>query len=544
MSDSKDLDRARECYRTRAWTDAYQAFSRAEQLAPLTARDLELLATCAYLVGRDAEYLKALERAHLAHLEEGEVLRGARCAFWIGLRLAFRGEIGQATGWFGRAQRLLEREGPEAVERGYLLVPVAEEHLDAGDCDAAYTAAETAAGVGERSRDTDLVAIARHQQGRARLQQRRLDEGLSLLDETMVLVIAGRLSPVVTGLMYCSVVDNCQRVYALGRAREWTAALAAWCDEQPEMVAFSGICRVHRAEILQLRGAWPGAIAEARRARERALAVDPRVAAAASYQLGELHRLQGEFAAAEDAYREANQGGLEAQPGFALLRLAQGRADTAGAAIRRALKGTSEPCQRTRLLAAGVEILITEGDLEEAQSVCRELEALARDFNTGALNALAAQARGALELALGNAEGALHSLRLAIDTWRQVEAPYLVATVRVSLGVAYRALGDDEGGDLEIEAAKTAFARMGAVPDLRRVEQIRRREPAAQTHGLTGRELEVLRLVASGLTNKAIAAQLFVSERTVDRHVSNIYSKLGVSSRAAATASAYENKLI
>jgi DNA-binding CsgD family transcriptional regulator len=543
MSDAKDLDRARECYRTRAWADAYQAFSRAEQLEPLSARDLELLATSAYLVGRDAEYLKALERAHLAYLEAEESLRSARCAFWIGLRLAFRGEMGQANGWFGRAQRLLAREG-EAVEQGYLLLPVAEEHLGAGDCDAAYAAAEKAAGLGERFQETDLVAIARHQQGRARLQQRRLEEGLSLLDETMVLVVAGRLSPVVTGLMYCSVVDNCQRVYALGRAREWTTALAAWCDEQPEMVAFSGICRVHRAEILQLRGAWPEAISESRRARERALAVDPRVAAAASYELGELHRLQGDFAAAEDAYRQANQGGLEAQPGLALLRLAQGRADTAGAAIRRTLKGTTEPCQRTRLLSAGVEILIAEGDVEEAGEACRELETLAKEFNTGALTAIAAQARGALELASGNAEGALHSLRLAMETWRQVEAPYLVASVRVMLGVAYRALGDSEGSDLELEAAKTVFEHMGAIPDLRRIDQIRRPAPATSAHGLTARELEVLRLVATGMTNKAIAAQLFVSERTVDRHVSNIYSKLGVSSRAAATASAYEHKLI
>jgi len=539
-----ELDRARECYRLRAWADAYEAFSRAEQLASLAAGDLELLATSAYLVGRDTEYLKALERAYLAHLDAGEGLQSARCAFWIGLRLAFRGEMGQATGWFGRAQRLLEREGLEAVEQGYLLLPVAEEHLGAGESDAAYAAAERAADVGERFHDIDLVAIARHQQGRARLQQRRLEEGLSLLDETMILVVAGQLSPVVTGLMYCSVVDNCQRVYALGRAREWTTALAVWCDAQPDMVAFSGICRVHRAEILQLRGAWPEAISEARRARERALPVDQRVAAAASYQLGELHRLKGEFAAAEEAYRSANEGGIEPQPGLALLRLAQGRPDTAGAAIRRALKLNSEPCQRTRLLSAGVEILIAEGDLAEAQSACIELEALAKDFDTGALNALAAQARGALELAAGNTERALHSLCLAIDVWRQVEAPYLVARVRVLLGLAYRALRDDEGGDLELDAARVAFERVGAVPDLRRIDQILRPAPAATAHGLTGRELEVLRLVASGMTNKAIAAQLFVSERTVDRHVSNIYSKLGVSSRAAATASAYEHKLI
>jgi DNA-binding CsgD family transcriptional regulator len=548
MSDANDhreeLERARASYDTRAWAEAYQAFARAESKAPLAAEDLELLATSAYLVGRDADYLKALERAHLAYVDTGAGLRSARCAFWIGLRLAFRGEMGQATGWFSRAQRLLEREGEPSVEQGYLLLPVAEEHLDAGDGDAAYAAAESAADLGERFRDVDLVALARHQQGRARLKQRRLAEGLSLLDETMILVVSGRLSPVVTGLMYCSVVDSCQRVYALGRACEWTEALATWCDEQPEMIAFSGICRVHRAEVLQLRGAWPEAISEALRARERVQAEDRGASAAASYQLGEILRLRGEFAAAEEAYRNASQLGVEPQPGLALLRLAQGRSDTAGAAVRRALKVTLEPWRRTRLLSACVEIFIAEGALEEAASACTELEALAKDFEAAALHAVAAQARGALELSAGNAEAALRSLRVAIQAWRDVEAPYLVATVRVAMGVAYRVLGDEEGCALELEAAKLVFENVGAVPDLRRIQALLRPVSAGSTHGLTARELEVLRLVASGLTNKAIAARLFVSERTVDRHVSNIYSKLGVSSRAAATASAYEHKLL
>jgi DNA-binding NarL/FixJ family response regulator len=548
MSDPNDhreeLERARASYETRAWAEAFQAFARAESKAPLGAEDLELLATSAYLVGRDADYLKALERAHLAYVDTGAGLRSARCAFWIGLRLAFRGEIGQATGWFSRAQRLLEREDVPSVEQGYLLLPVAEERLEAGDGDAAYAAAERAADLGERFQDIDLVALARHMQGRARLKQRRLAEGLSLLDETMILVVSGRLSPVVTGLMYCSVVDSCQRVYALGRACEWTEALATWCDEQPEMIAFSGICRVHRAEVLQLRGAWPEAISEALRARERVQAEDRGASAAASYQLGEILRLRGEFTAAEEAYRNASQLGVEPQPGLALLRLAQGRSDTAGAAVRRALKVTPEPWRRTRLLSACVEIFIAEGALEEAASACTELEALATDFDAAALHAVAAQARGALELSAGNAEAALRSLRVAIEAWRDVEAPYLVATVRVAMGLAYRVLGDEEGCALELEAAKLVFEHVGAAPDLRRIEALLRPVSASSPHGLTARELEVLRLVASGLTNKAIAARLFVSERTVDRHVSNIYSKLGVSSRAAATASAYEHKLV
>jgi DNA-binding CsgD family transcriptional regulator len=539
----RELEQGRECYRRRAWSDAYRAFSRADQGAALAAPDLELFATAAYLVGRDAEYLKALERAHLAHLDAGDCLRAARSAFWLGYRLVFRGETGQASGWFGRAQRLLEREGSRSVEQGYLLLWAAEQRLGASDSEAAYAAAERAAELGERFDETDLVAMARHQQGRARLQQRRMEEGLALLDETMVLVVAGRLSPVVTGLMYCSVVQSCQRVYALGRAREWTAALSSWCDEQPEMVAFSGICRVHRAEILQLGGAWTEAVAEAQRACERAQGNRP-AAAAAFYQLGELYRLRGELALAEQAYLSASQRGLEPQPGLALVRLAQGQSDIAAAAIRRAAMVTTEQSRRVRLLPACVEIFLSSGDIQEARAACSELEELARAFDPDALGALAAQARGAVELAEGNAEASLFSLRSAAELWQKLEAPYQVAAVRVLIGVANQALGDEEGGRLELDSARAVFEKLGATLDLRRMDAFTRPASRARTHGLSARELEVLRLVASAMTTKAIAARLFLSERTIDRHVSNIFAKLGVSSRVAATAYAYEHELL
>lgn len=538
-----ELERGRDCFRVRAWSEAHRAFSRAEQAAPLAAPDLELFATAAYLTGRDAEYLKTLARAHQAHLDAGECMRAARSAFWLGFRLIFRGETGQATGWFGRAQRLLEREADQSVEHGYLLIWVAEQALVASDSEAAYAAAGRAAEAGEHFDEGDLVAMARHQQGRARLQQLRLEEGLALLDETMVMVVAGRLSPVVTGLMYCGVVQNCQNVYALGRAREWTTALATWCDEQPDMVAFSGICRVHRAEILQLGGAWTEAVAEAQRAYERDQD-NRQTAAAAFYQLGELYRLQGELASAEEAYRSANQRGLEPQPGLALLRLAQGQPDIAAAAIRRAARVTTEQSRRARLLPACVEIFLSSGDIQEARAACCELEELARGFDADALRAVAAQARGAVELAEGNAEASLLSLRSAAELWQELEAPYQVAAVRVLMGVANQALGDDEGGRLELDAARAVFEKLGATLDLRRMDAFTRPAPSARTHGLSARELEVLRLIACGMTNKAIAGKLFLSERTIDRHVSNIFAKLGVSSRAAATAYAYEHELL
>ena len=330
-----ELERGRECYAQRQWADAYESLSRADQAAPLAGNDLELLALAAYLVGRDENYLSTLERAHQAYLDAGEPVRAVRCAFWLGMRLLFRGETGRATGWLARAQRLLERETLECPERGYLLLPVVEQQIDADDCDAAYATAASAAEIGEACGDADLIACARHQQGRIRLQQGQVEQGLALLDEVMVAVTAAELSPLVTGLMYCSVIRACQEVYAFGRAGEWTAALARWCAEQPDMVAFTGVCRVHRAEIMQLHGAWQDALEEAQRARERSQGIDQPAAAAAFYQQAEVHRLRGEFAAAEEAYRSAGHWGFDPQPGLALMRMAQGHHDAAAAAIRR-----------------------------------------------------------------------------------------------------------------------------------------------------------------------------------------------------------------
>jgi ATP/maltotriose-dependent transcriptional regulator MalT len=534
------LERGRECYRRRAWADAYGSLVLAHQATPLAGGDLELLAMAAYLIGRDDDYLRALDRAHQAYLDAGDRLRAVRCAFWLGLRLLFRGEMGRATGWLARAQRLLEREQQDCVEQGYLLLPVVEQHLAAGHCEAAYETAAGAAEIGERFADADLVACARHLQGHVRMQQGRVEEGLALLDEAMVAVSAGELSPLMTGLIYCGVIDACQQVYALGRAREWTSALAQWCGEQPEMVAFAGLCSVHRAEIMQLRGAWPEAIEEARRACERSQGVNQRAAAAALYQQAEVHRLRGRFATAEKAYRSASQRGWEPQPGLALLWMAQGRTEAAAAAIRRVVGTTTDQLQRTRLLPALIEIMLAAGDLQEARRACRELEQVAASFDTSVLGALAAQGRGAVELAAGDARAALAPLRHAFEVWQEVEAPYPAARVRVLIGHACQALGDHDGGGLELNVARAVFEQLGAAPDLARIDGLGRGAP----HGLTPRELQVLRLVATGKTNKAIAAELFVSEKTVDRHVSNIFTKLDVPSRAAATASAYQHKLI
>jgi DNA-binding CsgD family transcriptional regulator len=540
-----ELGRGRQAYAGRAWMDAYQSLSSVDQAAPLGAEDLELLATSAYMIGRDDDYLSTLERAHHAYLDAGEALRAVRSAFWVGINLALRGEVGRATGWFGRAQRLLEREERDCVERGYLLLPVLFQHEGSGDYEAWYATAAVAAEMGERFGDADLLALAVHEQGRALAKRGRIEEGLRLLDEAMVAVTAGELSPIVTGLIYCSVIDGCQEVYALGRAQEWTAALTRWCEQQPDMVAFTGRCLVHRAEIMELRGAWRDALEEARRAGERsAQGASQAAAAQAFYRQGEIHRLQGEFVEAEEAYRGASRYGWEPQPGLALLRLAQGNVDVAAAAIRRVAGETTEPLKRARLLPAYVEIMLAVGDAQEARSTCRELEEISARYEGTMLGAIAGYARGAVDLAEGDARAALLSLRHAWQVWQKLEVPYEIARVRVLLGLACRALGDDDTAALELEAARGVFARLGAAPDLARVDSLPRRPPSIDAHGLTPRELEVLRLVAAGETNKAIAAELVLSERTVDRHVSNIFAKLGVSSRAAATAYGYKHQLI
>jgi DNA-binding CsgD family transcriptional regulator len=541
----EELGRGRESYAGRAWMNAYKSLSHADQAAPLGAEDLELLATSAYMLGRDDEYVSCLERAHHAYLGSGEAMRAARCAFWVGMNLALRGEMGRATGWLGRAQRLVEREGRDCVERGYLLLPLMFEHEDTGDYEGAAATAADAAGIGERFGDADLFALAVHSQGILLVKQGRVVEGLGLLDEAMVAVTAGELSPIVSGFVYCGVIMGCQEAYELRRAQEWTAALTRWCEEQPDMVSFTGTCLVHRAEIMQLHGAWPDALEEARRAGQRLAQVRNQSGAAqAFYRQGEVHRLQGRFTAAEEAYREASRSGWEPQPGLALLRLAQGNGDAAAAAIRRAVGETTEPLKRARLLPAYVEIMLAVGDAQEAHSACGELEEISARYDRSMLGAMVAYAEGAVDLAEGDARAALLTLRRAWQVWRDLEVPYEAARVRVLVGLACSVLGDDDTAALELEAARGVFAQLGAVPDLARVDSLTRRVRSIDAHGLTPRELQVLRLVAAGATNKVIAAELVLSERTVDRHVSNIFTKLGVSSRTAATAYAYDHQLI
>ena len=503
-----------------------------------------MLATTAFMLGRDDEYLTLLERAHHAHLEAGEPLPAVRNAIWIGLTLFIRGEVGPGGGWIGRAQRLFEREPGDFVERGYLLMPLAYQHEATGDFESGAAVAAEAAAIAERFGDADGFALATHGQGAMLIKAGRVQEGLALLDEAMVAVTTRELSPIATGIVYCGVILACQEVYEVRRAREWTAALTRWCDGQPDVLAFTGRCLVHRAEILQLNGEWPFALEEAQKARQRFIDTrnEGRVGLAL-YREAELQRLLGEFEDAENAYREASRYGWDPQPGLAQLRLAQGRVEAAVSTIRRVVDEAKEPLTRVGLLPAYVEIMLAAGELGDARHASLELEQLAERYESAMLTGMVAFARGAVLLAEADAHGALAALRRAADTWQQLEAPYEVARTRELVGLACRALGDDDAAVLELDAAHAAFEQLRARPDVGRV--VVHLAPAHRSsHGLTPRELDVLRLVASGRSNKQIAAELVISEHTVARHVQNIFAKLDVSSRTAAASFAFEHQLV
>jgi DNA-binding CsgD family transcriptional regulator len=539
------LARARDAFRVRAWAEAHALLGAADRVTPLAPEDLDRFAVAACLVGRESEAAELWTRAHREHLAAGQPEAAARCACWLAVGLLERGEPAQCGGWIARARRVLDEHGSDSVERGYLLLPEGMRVLAEGDYGGAAEVFARALAIGLRFGDPDLAALGRLGQGRALIRLGKAVEGVSLLDEAMVAVTAGELSPLVAGDLYCGVIAGCQEIFDWRRAQEWTAALSRWCAAQPDLVPYRGQCLLRRAELMQLHGEWTEAAAEARRACERL--AEPAGQAglgAAFYQLGELHRLRGESAEAEEAYRQAVRFGRRPQPGLALLRLALGEVDAALASIRNAVAETPERRGRPRLLAALVEIALAAGDLEAARSAAEELEAAALELGAPYLRALARQSAGAVLLARDEPRAALGALREAEDLWRRLEAPFDAARTRTLAALACRALGDEIGAAMELDAVGGALRAIGAAPELARVERMRR-EPAGRGAGkLTARELEVLRLVATGLSNRAIAGRLRISEKTVARHVSNIFLKLGLSSRSAATAYAYRHALV
>ena len=538
------LEQARASFAKRSWGDAYAQFATADTATPLGLDDLEQLALAAYLTGHEEESTLAWTRAHHEAIRRDDPKRAARNAFLIGSGLMFRGETAPGLGWFARGRRVLEGCG-ECAEQAWPRTWNAFAQMWRGDAEGAQPIFAASVTVGQRFNDSDLLTVSRLGQGMCLVMQGQGPAGMALLDEVMVAVTSGEVSPMYAGIAYCTVIAGCSELFDLRRAREWTAALTRWCDSQPDLVPYRGNCLVHRCELMQLEGAWTHAMEAARQACDHlSRPVRWDTLGSAYYQLGELHRLRGEYAEAEESYRKASESGHPPEPGMALLRLAQGRTDVAVAVLRRALDETQEPPARARLLPAYVEIMIASGDVVSARAAADELGQIAEFLDAAYLRAVAASAAGAVRLAEGDARSALPKLRAAGSAWRRLDAPYEVARVQVLIGLACGALGDPETSAIALDGARKVFERLGAKPDIERLDVLRGRPYGQAPGGLTVREVEVLRLVASGKTNRAIARELGLSEKTVARHVHNSLTKIGVPSRAAATAYAYENGLI
>jgi ATP/maltotriose-dependent transcriptional regulator MalT len=541
MTETQALQRGRESFAQGAWADAYRLLQSADREAPLEPEDLERLARAAYLVGHDDDCETYLARAHQMLLDRGQREGAARTAFWLGFALRGRGAMAPASGWTARAERVLDEGHVDCVVRGYLLITTAIQRVVQGDPAAALAVFIQAAEIARRFDDRDLASVACHGRGRALIRLGRIAEGVALLDEAMAAVIAGDVTPLVAGDVYCSVLEGCHEVLDLRRAYEWTNSLARWCARQPDLVRYRGECLLYRAEVLQLHGNWVDAARDAENAC--ALLMSRPAAGAAFYRLGEIHRLRGEFTKAEAAYMRANERGRKPQPGLSLLRLAQGQIDSAAASIHGVLADTRARASRVRVLAAAVEILLAAGHLEQARAAAAELSELAAVVETPLLCAMAAHATGAVLVADGDLAAAATSLRQACEIWRDLGMPYEEAHTCLLLAAVCERRGDQEGRRLEVGAARTLFTQLNAAACLAHIDA--RSKPTRQPVGsLSEREMQVLGLVAAGKTNREIAEALFISDKTVARHVSNIFDKLGVSTRTAATAWAYQHHLV
>jgi DNA-binding CsgD family transcriptional regulator len=542
---AETLLRARDFYARRSWNDAYAGYRAAATETVLDFDDLEHFATAAYLRGEIDTCLDVLAQGYREALRAGNAVRAARFGFWLGHRLMFEGRSSESSGWFARARQLLaDLDGEHAIQ-GLLLIPRGLEHLMAGESEQAERIFDAARAIGTRCGDLDLLAAAGHCRARALIRCRRIAEAIALLDEVMVAVFSGEVSPMEVGTLYCGVLEACHEVLDFRRAREWTGAFSRWCESQPDLVPHRGLCMVHRAEVMQFYGSWADAFTEAQRACEwLSLPVSPEGPADAFYRIGELHRLRGAYAEAEEAYRQASRLGRRPEPGLPLLWMAKGQIDAAHTALDRALAEETDLARRAEILDALIQVLLAQGDAAGARARAVELRDIATTLGAPLVRALCLTAEGAALLTEHEPRAALEPLRRAWTEWQRLEAPYDAARVRFLISRAYRDLGDRESAAMELDAARWVFQELGAIPDLARVDALMSESETKELPGgLTQRELDVLRLIAAGRTNKEIGAELVISEHTVARHVQNMLAKLGCSSRAALAAFAVEHHL-
>jgi ATP/maltotriose-dependent transcriptional regulator MalT len=524
------------------WQEAYDAASAiGEAVEPRDeASRLDALADASWWLGHLDDCIEARARAYTIYDRLGDRRRAGQCAVWLYEHHCFKAQPAIAGAWLRRARQALAGD-PDCAEHGAVLLREAEAAHGSGDLGRAAGLAGAVVELGRRLRSPEVEAEALQTLGRVLIDQGQVPEGLAHLDEAMLFAIEGRLGAYATGKVYCSLISACEELGDLRRAREWTDATSRWAQRHPFAV-FPGLCRVHRASALRWRGAWAEAEREATLACDELAELNLPNAAAGFVEIGEIRRRLGDLDGAEEAFGRAEE--LCGQPpaGLALLRLAQGRTDSASAIIRRALEtATWNRLSRARLLAAAAQIAIAAGDTAAAGAAVDEQEAIAADYDSPLLLASAATSRGRVQLALGDA-AACSTLRVAVTRWQELEVPHEVATARMLLGLACRNAGDHDDAVASFTAAESVFRQLGATLDARLVRDLTSRRQFAG--GLTEREAQVLRLVAAGRTNRDIAAELHLSDKTIARHLSNIFTKVGVSSRAGATAFAFDHRIV
>jgi len=540
MAINEALELGRRSFADQAWGAASAHLSAADEAEPLALDDLERLATAAYMAGEHVRCANAWTRAHQAAIKADDLRRAARCAFWQACGLFFRNELAPGMGWVTRGRRVLEEFSKECPEKAWLLSLTAFPLIVEGRGEEAIAHLKEAFELAERSGDAEVRAYVRLEYGPALVEHGQTAEGLALLDELMVAVTAGEVSPTISGIAYCQVVGTCRAIFDWRRAREWTEAFMRWCESQSGLATYQGNCLLDRCQVLQLQGAWREALEAAQEACEVLVTNDPDMVGSAHYQVGEIQRLRGNLDQAEESYRRASLAGRDPEPGMSLLRLAQGRGEAAAAAIMRARDEAQDPLTRCKILPAFVEIMLATSDIDAARVAAEELASIANEQRAPFLQALAAHTCGEVLLAQGDHKGALNALRDAQKRWNTVEAPYEAARVRILMAQTLEALGDADGAALEREGGRWALEQLGAAPGL---HQLRGATPAAP-NGLTAREREVLSHLVAGKTNRQISDELVISEHTVARHVQNIFAKIGVSSRSAAISYAFEHNLV
>jgi class 3 adenylate cyclase len=449
-----------------AWQEAFDQLSQADRGGGLSGPDLEALGLAAFFAARADVEVGIKERAFKAYEAEGNELRAAYLALDVARHYGYEGKHSIAAGWIRRAERIIGTEG-ETYAHGYLALIRSEAAAATGDPEAALALAERAVEIGNGAADSDLKAYAQSNLGALKIASGATSAGFALMEEASFAAVNGELSPFTTGFTACRMISACRDLTDYRRASEWIEATEKYCERQ-SLSGFPGVCRIHRAEVAAVSGAWERAEEELQRATTELGAYNATPPQADGfYAIGDIRRLRGDFAGADAALREAHARGRSPQPALALVRLAEGKTKAAAAAINAAVaEETWDRWARARLLPPQVEIAIAAGNVELARTAVDALAEIVVGYPSPALEAGRQAALGRVLVAEGDPTAAARELRAAIKGWREVGSPYEIARARVVLARALRAIGDDDDADLELQAALDEFRRLGARTDI------------------------------------------------------------------------------